>query len=209
MAEEKKSQRTQIIVLVIVLFAVIIGLNFFYPMLKPVPLPNQTVNGQYQIPINNQPDEPIIPNEPLPPIEEPQEPEPVLVQTCAEQSGTICSDSENCSGTILPSSDSLTCCSASCISVDSIKPSVSIIFPENQDQVSGYFVEVKATASDNVEVVRVDFLIDGDFNTSLTAKPYTFIWDARMEAKGNHALNVKAFDAAGNFGLTSITVNLK
>lgn len=203
MAQAKIGKETQILAVVIVLFAVLIGVNFFLPALKPVPLPNNNS-------INELPQQPESPaNEPeaaVPPVEEPAIP---IVQTCAEQNGSICNSVNDCTGNILPSSDSLNCCSISCKIGDAQKPTVFIQSPENRDQVSGYFVEVKAIASDNVGVTRVDFLIDGDLNASLTSRPFNFSWDTRKFARGDHYLNIKAFDEAGNFGLASIVVNLR
>lgn len=63
-----------------------------------------------------------------------------------------------------------------------------------------------ATASDNIGVTRVDFLVDGRVKGSATAAPYSLAFNSTTIANGSHTLSAKAYDAAGNVG-TSIAVN--
>jgi hypothetical protein len=64
-------------------------------------------------------------------------------------------------------------------------------------------ITFSATASDNVGVTRVDFLVDGTVQGSATTSPYTFAFDSTTIANGSHSLTAKAYDAAGNVGTSS------
>lgn len=63
-----------------------------------------------------------------------------------------------------------------------------------------------ATASDNVAVTRVEFLVDGVLKNTDTAAPYSFAFDSTTVANGTRVLTAKAYDAANNVG-TSAAVN--
>jgi hypothetical protein len=60
---------------------------------------------------------------------------------------------------------------------------------------------VSATASDNIGVARVEFLIDGSVATTDYAAPYGFSWNA-SSILGSHTVAARAFDAAGNSATT-------
>jgi hypothetical protein len=61
-------------------------------------------------------------------------------------------------------------------------------------------VTLEATASDDVQVARVDFLLDGAAIGTAVASPYTFTWDTTQVSDGVHWLSARAFDARGNVG---------
>ncbi len=86
---------------------------------------------------------------------------------------------------------------------DTIPPTTSITLPSSGATVSGS-VTVSATASDNVGVARVEFLVDGSVASIATSLPYTFPWDTSTVANGTHMLQAVAYDAAGNIGLSAI-----
>ncbi len=67
-------------------------------------------------------------------------------------------------------------------------------------------ITLSATASDNVGVSRVEFLVDGALKGTDTSSPYSITLDSTTLANGSHALVAKAYDAANNVG-TSSTVN--
>ena len=67
-------------------------------------------------------------------------------------------------------------------------------------------ISFAATASDNVGVARVDFLVDGVLKGSDSSSPYALAFDSNTVANGTHALVAQAYDAAGNVG-TSSTVS--
>ncbi len=57
---------------------------------------------------------------------------------------------------------------------------------------------LSATASDNVGVTRVDFLVDGVIVGSDTTAPYSLTWDSIAADNGSHTVLARAFDAWGN-----------
>lgn len=89
--------------------------------------------------------------------------------------------------------------------VDTVSPTVQVQNPLNNSLVNGN-VQVRAAVSDNVGVTQVGFYIDGVLKSSLTAAPWAYTWNTKKSAKGSHTITVKAWDAAGNVGTSSITV---
>ena len=90
---------------------------------------------------------------------------------------------------------------------DVTPPSVVFITPPNGTTVSGSFVTLAATASDNVAVANVRFFVDGVvIGSPVTASPYTTIWDCTGMADGPHRLDAVAQDAAGNSATSSTNI---
>jgi len=89
---------------------------------------------------------------------------------------------------------------------DTTPPTTSITSPANGATVSGT-VNVTASASDNVGVVKVEFYIDSVLSSTSTTSPYTFSWNTTTVANGSHTIFSKAYDAANNVG-TSATVTV-
>jgi hypothetical protein len=82
---------------------------------------------------------------------------------------------------------------------DTTPPTVSLTSPANNATVSGSAVTVSASASDNVGVVGVQFLLDGNLlGAEDTTSPYTVAWDSTTAANGTHTIKAVARDAAGN-----------
>ncbi len=67
---------------------------------------------------------------------------------------------------------------------------------------------LSATASDNVGVTKVEFLVDGTSKAILTALPYGLTLDSTTLANGSHTLVVKAWDPAGNVGSATVTFSV-
>ncbi len=86
---------------------------------------------------------------------------------------------------------------------DTTPPTASVTAPAAGTVLSGT-TTVTASASDNVGVGGVQFLLDGAplGSEDLTA-PYSIQWDTRTSADGAHALSARARDAAGNTGNAS------
>ncbi len=81
---------------------------------------------------------------------------------------------------------------------DTIAPAVSLTSPANGATVSGT-VNLSATASDNVAVSGVQFLVDGvAYGTEDTASPYSSPWSSTAANNGPHSFAARARDAAGN-----------
>ena len=78
-------------------------------------------------------------------------------------------------------------------------PSVSLSAPANNATVSGT-VTLSATASDNVGVAGVQFVLDGatTIGPEDTSSPYSVSWATTGVSDGAHTLSAVARDAAGN-----------
>ncbi len=93
------------------------------------------------------------------------------------------------------------------IQIDGTPPSVSLTSPN-----AGYAfgtLNLSATASDNVAVDHVDFLVDGNVVGTATTAPYTFAWNSATVPDGSHTISARAVDPAGNATTTpTVTVTL-
>ena len=98
--------------------------------------------------------------------------------------------------------------SATTPAADTTAPTVALTSPP-ASTVSGT-VAVSATASDNVGVAGVQFLLDGaNLGAEDTASPYSVSWDTTAVANGSHVLLARARDAAGNVTTSSsVTVTV-
>ncbi len=89
---------------------------------------------------------------------------------------------------------------------DTIAPTVSITSPANGSTV-GRKVGIRANASDNVGIGRMELYIDGVLTLVKNASSITWSWNTLRVIEGQHTISVKGYDAAGNVGVRSITVN--
>src|SRR5205809_656458 len=82
---------------------------------------------------------------------------------------------------------------------DTTPPTVSISSPANGATISAT-VTVSASASDNVGVVGVQFLLDNGVNGSadVTTAPYSVSWNTATASDGSHTITAVARSAAGN-----------
>jgi len=60
-----------------------------------------------------------------------------------------------------------------------------------------------ATATDNIGVTKVEYYVNGALKGSATASPYAFAFISTALANGSYALVAKAYDAAGNVGISA------
>jgi hypothetical protein len=98
---------------------------------------------------------------------------------------------------------------------DTLPPGVAILSPLEGESV-GRNVTIRVVASDNRGVDQVKFFINGVLRSviygvlrsviSASMDTYTWRWNTRNESTGTHIISVEAFDAAGNVGNDSITV---
>src|SRR6185503_8129187 len=87
-------------------------------------------------------------------------------------------------------------------------PTVSVTEPANGATVSGANVVLSATASDEVGVLGVQFLIDGvPFGAEDTSAPYTITWNTLAATKGAHQISARARDTASQ-QTTSTPINV-
>jgi hypothetical protein len=88
---------------------------------------------------------------------------------------------------------------------DTIAPKASITSPSNGSTV-GKKVTINATASDNIAVTKLELYIDGVLKSVTNTSSLSYNWNTNTASKGSHTITAKAFDAAGNTGVYSITV---
>lgn len=95
--------------------------------------------------------------------------------------------------------------------IDTVAPQVSFAAPSPADStaVTGT-VNFAASASDNVGVVEVRYILDGAtvIGAPQTTSPYSVAWNTTTIGNGNHTIQVRATDAAGLTGLATITLNV-
>jgi subtilisin family serine protease len=91
---------------------------------------------------------------------------------------------------------------------DTIAPDVLISSPDEGSKVKRNTM-IKAAASDNVGVIRVEFYIDNVLRAiqSATRDTYSWKWNTGNASNGNHTITVKAYDEAGNVGIDSVSVD--
>ena len=90
---------------------------------------------------------------------------------------------------------------------DITAPTVAVTSPAAGSIVDREWVMVAATATDNVGVVSVQFLLDGTpLGAADLVAPYWVWWRAEGTADGPHTLTAVARDAAGNATSTSVSV---
>jgi glucose/arabinose dehydrogenase len=93
---------------------------------------------------------------------------------------------------------------------DNIPPTVSITNPANGAIIARKAnLTITATASDNVGVTRVEFLVNGALQCTDTNAPYSCNWRVPGAANKTYQLQARAFDLAGNSGAASIQVTAR
>lgn len=93
---------------------------------------------------------------------------------------------------------------------DNIAPTVAITSPANGATVlRKSTVTITATASDNVGVTRVEFLVNGALQCTDTAAPYSCAWRVPNPMGKTYQLQARAFDAAGNSAAATVSVTAR
>lgn len=96
---------------------------------------------------------------------------------------------------------------------DEEAPKVAIVSPTDGTEVTEP-MDVRAEVSDNREVDKVIFIINGQDVATLNRGPYEYSWDPSEaaetyeELRGEYRLEVKAFDVEGNEGSAQVTVTV-
>ncbi len=81
--------------------------------------------------------------------------------------------------------------------VDNDNPTVTITNPVDASHVPNS-VDVRAEASDNEGVDKVEFFIDGVLHYTDNYAPWACLWTTTTDDSGEHTIYAKAYDAAGN-----------
>ncbi|HYR88021.1 MAG TPA: fibronectin type III domain-containing protein [Terriglobia bacterium] len=92
---------------------------------------------------------------------------------------------------------------------DTTPPTATVTNPLAGATVSGS-ISVIATASDNVGIAGVQFLLDGQpLGSEDTSAPYSTTWNTTSSTNGGHAVAARARDLAGNLATsTSVSVTV-
>jgi len=88
---------------------------------------------------------------------------------------------------------------------DTVAPTASITSPSNGSTV-GKKVSVKAIASDNIAVTKLELYIDGVLKSVTNTSSLSYNWNTNTASNGSHTITAKAYDGAGNSGVHTITV---
>jgi hypothetical protein len=91
---------------------------------------------------------------------------------------------------------------------DTNPPAVAITAPATGTTVSDTLL-IQATATDNIGVEHVEFLVDGQLRYATTRPPYAYSLDTFGLANGGHTITVRAYDLAGNVGQASVNVTVQ
>ncbi|MCF8437067.1 MAG: hypothetical protein K9G57_09480 [Ignavibacteriales bacterium] len=86
---------------------------------------------------------------------------------------------------------------------DTTPPQVSISSPVNEASVRDS-VKIIATVADNDVISKVEFFVDGELLSAIRSKPFEISWDTKQASNGEHNLQCKAIDIAGNETLSAI-----
>jgi thermitase len=87
--------------------------------------------------------------------------------------------------------------------VDTLAPTVAITSPASGAKLANN-TRVSISSSDNVGVVRTEFYVNGNLHGSSSSANPTFTWNTARIARGTYHLSARAYDAAGNVGLSPI-----
>lgn len=92
--------------------------------------------------------------------------------------------------------------SVNVVTKDSKAPEVSIATPSNYQTVSGT-ININATASDNVGISKVEFLINSTIVSTDTTAPYEYLWNTTSISNGSYSLSAVAYDSEANAKISS------
>lgn len=91
---------------------------------------------------------------------------------------------------------------------ETISPTTQITSPGGGEVLSGS-ITVTAIASDNISVTRVELWKDESLFRTSASRPYDFVWDTTSSSNSTHTLQTRAYDAAGNVGVSpTVTVSV-
>lgn len=91
--------------------------------------------------------------------------------------------------------------------VDSQPPTVSITNPTDNSRVArNNTITIRALASDNIKVQKVEFYINGGLLSTDTTSPYTASWRVPIQRGVVYTISAKAYDTSENTSQSSIVV---
>lgn len=89
---------------------------------------------------------------------------------------------------------------------DDLPPTITITSPSNNTVVTST-VTIKASASDDNGVEKVDFFVDNEFKKSVFSPPYNWEWNPSVYSSGFHTVMARAYDTIHQ--TADASVNLK
>ncbi len=89
---------------------------------------------------------------------------------------------------------------------DTTKPVVTINSPLNGSSIRNSVI-VAAAATDNLGVKKMEVYVDNQLKTTTIGSSLNYTWDSKRADKGVHTIIVKAYDAAGNIGVSQVSVS--
>lgn len=89
--------------------------------------------------------------------------------------------------------------------VDAVAPFVTILSPLPGTSIVKH-LQVDAVATDGAGVVRMEVYLNGALQTVRNSDTIYWRWNTNKAPSGAYVVNVKAYDAAGNVGQSSVTV---
>uniref|UniRef100_A0A7C6EDW4 Right handed beta helix domain-containing protein n=1 Tax=candidate division WOR-3 bacterium TaxID=2052148 RepID=A0A7C6EDW4_UNCW3 len=99
-----------------------------------------------------------------------------------------------------------------CPEKDTTTPTVKITEPANNATLTAGNITIKAVATDDKEMSKVEFWVDGakkgEDNSPTDDTLYSYTWDASSAASGAHKIVAKAFDKSDNTASDSITITI-
>jgi hypothetical protein len=90
---------------------------------------------------------------------------------------------------------------------DTTPPVVQLMAPGDGQSAELTF-PISATASDNLDLNRVEFYIDNTLIDTITSAPFSFNWNSYAVNNGWHTLTAEAFDGSGNSASDSISIDI-
>ncbi|MGB4762808.1 MAG: Ig-like domain-containing protein [Candidatus Saccharimonas sp.] len=80
---------------------------------------------------------------------------------------------------------------------DTTPPNVKITAPKNDEKVSGIYT-LRADASDNSKIAKVEFYVNGYFIGADSDAPYAVNWNSSLAKDGTYPVAAIAYDTTGN-----------
>lgn len=91
--------------------------------------------------------------------------------------------------------------------IDQTPPSVSITSPSNGSRVwRNTTITIRASASDNVKIQKVEFYINGTLLSTDSTSPYTASWRVPSPRGVIYTITAKAYDTSNNTAASNISV---
>jgi chitodextrinase len=88
---------------------------------------------------------------------------------------------------------------------DTTAPVVAITGPGNGQSLQLTFA-INATASDDLDLRRVEFYVDSTLISTVAAAPFGLNWNSYAVHNGAHTITAKAIDGSGNFSSQSVSI---